>query len=266
MDKKDFSRRNFLGSVAGLAGVAALPSLKLFSGHDQLIAADDPAWPAPYTPLDPAAVMKLAHDTFWNGGCGYGSFHAFVKILREQIGEPYTYIPTQMLKFAKGGVLETGTLCGALTGTLAAVNLVSPKWDKICNELIHWYSQTYLPTDLSNQMAVNHEFDVIKHEGPIEQSLSHSPLCHVSVTRWCQLTGATVVSNHRKERCARVAADCIGKAVELLNLEYAGQYAPTFHADEETEKCLACHGPKSEMANVQAEMPCGRCHGNPHAE
>lgn len=88
-----------------------------------------------------------------------------------------------MLMFGKGGVLETGTLCGALTGTLAAINLVSPNWDKISRELIHWYSQTYLPTDFTNEMAVNQEFDTIKHEGPIVQSLSESPLCHISVTR-----------------------------------------------------------------------------------
>jgi len=263
---KDLSRRHFMGSVVGLAGMAVLPSVSLFSGRQRLTAEADPAWPLPYVALDPKPVMVLAHDSFFVGGCAYGAFHAFIKIMREQVGDPFTAIPTQMLKFGKGGVIETGTLCGSLTGTLAAVNLVSTKWDQISKELIHWYAQTYLPTDVTNQMAVDHDFNTIKYEGALVQSLSGSPLCHVSVTRWCDLTKATVTSDHRKERCGRVTADTIGKAIELLNLDLQGQYAPTFKATESTEKCLSCHGPKSEMANVQAEMTCGQCHGNPHAE
>ena len=112
MEKK-LSRRNFLGSCAGLAGVAALPSLSLFSGRERSISADDPVWPLPYVTLDPKAVMILAHDAFFAGGCAYGAFYGFIMMLREVVGAPYTNIPTQMMKFGKGGVLETGTLCGS---------------------------------------------------------------------------------------------------------------------------------------------------------
>lgn len=267
---KKSSRRNFLVSVLGVAAATGLSGFKLIQEKKSFEEmADGPQWPLPYIALSEAEikrVMKIAHDTFFQGGCAYGAFNGFLTVMREKVGGNFNYIPPQLIRFGKGGVIETGTLCGALTGSLAAVNLVSNKWEQISKELIHWYSQTYLPTDITNQMAINGEFDVIKYKGPIIQNKSESPLCHISVTRWCNLAKATVTSDHRKERCGRLTASTIGKAVELLNQEVYGTYHPVFKATEKTEKCLACHGPKSNLSNVLSEMSCDKCHGNPHAK
>jgi hypothetical protein len=94
--------------------------------------------------------------------------------------------------------------------------------------------------------------------GALPQSTAQSSLCHVSLSRWCRASGFASGSPERLERCARLAGDVAGKAVELLNqgplgLERPGEktachschyVGPSYQAGQFThgaEGCLTCH-------------------------
>lgn len=160
--------------------------------------------------------------------------------------------------------MDWGTICGALNGAAAAINLVSNNWGALIYELNGWYTQTAFPSARSNQMAVNQVFGTIKHQGTLVQSVSGSPLCHASVTRWCNTSGFTATSLPRKERCGRLTADVAAKAVEMLNLDRVGLFVPSFLPTVETETCLSCHGSHSVIENVITDMKCTQCHGITH--
>lgn len=251
------SAKLVVGASVGVAGLS-LASAKETS----------PNWPWPYQTLDPDKVRIFAHDAYWQDGkgCSYGAFHGIIQALRETIGEPYISLPTELMIYGHGGAVGWGTLCGALNGAAGAICLVVNKTasDKLINELIGWYTQTEFPTDASNDFAVNHRYTDQRYDQPLAKSVCGSPLCHVSVTEWCNATKFKVGDVERKERCARLTGDVAAYAVELLNKEIAGQFTPIYVPPASIAGCMACHG-SAFISNVNAKMECMQCHGDPHA-
>ena len=98
------------------------------------------------------------------------------------------------------------------------------------------------------------------------QNQSGSPLCHVSVTKWCRASGFDIGSPEQIERCARVAGDVAAKAVELLNAQEDGLFQGEYVMPESTAECLSCHGPEKEVACADHKMLCVQCHGKPHED
>jgi hypothetical protein len=229
-----------------------------------------PPSPWVYEELDQEVVRKKGHAKFYEGDCCFGAFAGIVEALQEQVGFPFTQIPTKMMEFGAGGVAGWGTTCGSLIGAAAAINLVTDKdtAKKLIDELLNWYSQTPFPSEISNNYAVKHEFLVSEYKSDKElpQSVSNSPLCHVSVTEWCKASGFASGSKERAERCGRLTGDVAAKAVELLNANFNGTFAPVFKFSEETQGCMACHT-KGENYNMgqftQGKMECTSCH-EPH--
>lgn len=85
-----------------------------------------------------------------------------------------------MFLYGSGGVfIDWATLCGALNGVYAAINLVAgePDFKELVNELIGWYTTTTFPSDKSNEYASKHEFLVkeYKTDEVLPQSVSSSP-------------------------------------------------------------------------------------------
>lgn len=266
MEKKLNRKEFFKEGAKYAAGVSAgLMGIQLL-GTKEALADTKYTWPLPYTPLDPEAVRILGHDSFWSGyACAYGAFNAIIEALRNAIGAPYTELPTEIMIYGHGGGVGWGTLCGALNGSSAAISLVctKPDTDILVNELIGWYTQTLFPSDISNQYAVNHTFTVNNYDQVLPQNESGSPLCHVSVTEWCQHANHKVHDLERKERCARLAGDVAAYAVQILNDHYNGQFTPTYVPPASIATCLACHG-ENMLDNVGAKMECMQCHGDPH--
>jgi hypothetical protein len=223
-------------------------------------------WPWPYSPLDPEYARKLAHDCFYESGCSYAGFSGLLKPLQEKIGEPFASIPPQMMSYGGAGVKGWGTLCGTLNGVSAAVSLVcDPKSSSaIINELMSWYAQTRLPTDKSNEYGETGRFQVDKKIKEMSQSRSGSPLCHISVTRWCRASGLTADSPERFERCARLSGDVAAQAILLLNEQAEEKFEAKHAISANAFECNKCHGPKGDEANVLAKMDCVQCHGEPH--
>ncbi len=224
-------------------------------------------WPYPYQTLDPEKVRILGHDSYWTGkGCAYGAFHAIIQALRDEIGDPYNSIPTEMMIYGAGGGAEWGTLCGAPNGAAAAISLVHDKTTtmELVHELLGWYTITNFPTDISNDYAVNHVFNDQRYDQVLPQNISGSPLCHTSVTEWVKASGFNATSIERKERCARLTGDVAAYAVKILNDKLAGTFTPVYVPPESIGQCMSCHGP-TVLNNVNSKMECKQCHGNPHS-
>jgi len=257
------SRKTFLrGGAACLAGFAVG---RLPAGADpRSVAAARPA-PWPYKPLDPEFVRKSAHDGYYEQGCGYAGFAGIVRQLRAEVGEPFTLLPLEMMSYAGGGIKGWGTVCGALNGVCAVISLVCDPAisGRVIDELILWYTQSPLPSDISNGYAVRHVFGTDKKIPALPQSVSGSPLCHVSTTKWCTRAGRTIDSPERHERCARLSGDVAAFAVKALNDNHAGRAQFAHSLPQPTSECLTCHGPTGQVRDVAARIDCIQCH-KPH--
>ncbi len=209
-----------------------------------------PAWPWPYAKLDPQAVAQAAYEGFYKGACMYGAFNAIVGALQKQVGSPFTMIPTDMTRYGEGGLVGWGTLCGALNGSSAAINLVTKDYSPIVDELTSWYTTTALPTFTPANPKVKIS----------ATSVSDSPLCHVSVTEWCKASGSKSESPERAERCARVCASVASHAVELLNAKLAGGTIPAATYGASVKTCGACHLKGGVIENARGKMDCVQCH------
>jgi hypothetical protein len=175
-----------------------------------------PNWPWPYAKLDPELVRKKGHFLCSQGGCGYGGFAAIIEALREQVGFPYTQIPTELLYYGKGGVVALGSLCGALNGASAAITLVTRSYSGLVAQLANWYIKFAFPSDLSNQYAKDLAFRA-GSDKVLVTSVANSMLCRDSIANWCKESGFSSGSSERGERCMRLTGDVAAQAVILLN-------------------------------------------------
>lgn len=267
---KDLTRRRFILGTSALTGVLAITGLAGCGNNQQrttAIAQDKQegqgeaskvvplattALPWQYKKLDVDKVRKLGYENYFKGGCMYGAAAALLSVLKEDPNSPYNNIPFDMFKYGAGGAYSWGTLCGALNGALAVINLATEKHQEIGNELIGWYTTFSFPSD--------------KHEAYCKipkqvTSVSKSPLCHASVSIWCNKAGAKVNSNEKKDRCAKLTGDTAAYAAEMLNQALEARFAPAFKVSQEYAHCMSCHqGPESRLDNEQGKMNCITCH------
>ncbi len=269
MSEKKITRNEFLRNIGKYSAGAAVGIAGLNALSENASANEGFTWPWPYEKLDVEQVRKLGHLGYYDGACSYGAFHAIVSALGEKVGDPYANFPTMLMKYGEGGIVGLGSLCGALNGACAAIGLIAGEdYKPLVSELAAWYSSTPLPTDISNEYAVNHEFLVseYKSDQSLEQSVSGSTLCHVSVTQWCKASGFASGSSERSERCGRLTGDVAAYAVELLNQHAEGTFAPVFEIPSEAQYCRTCHskGKDYELGQfTRGKMNCGICH-DPH--
>lgn len=244
MDEKKLSRRDFLVSAGGAAAGLALATtgLGLFTPKAGAATVDLPEYPwAQFfaKPLDVEAVRALAAKYYGEGnGCAEAAFRA----ITETLGEPFNFVPSQVLNYGKGGGVGWGTLCGALNGAAAAVSLVFGRDQAtavIVNELMAWYSATPLP--------LNAEVS----------SVAGNPLCHASISNWCKASGKK--SSERGPRCKALTGDVAAQAALYMNQVLAGTFAPAHPMSEETKACYDCHvGGYAD--DTLGKMDCKGCH------
>jgi hypothetical protein len=269
------SRKEFLDATARTAigvSVGAWGGSLLAASAQQVrqqpitapAAAQGHPWPWPYVKLDPEDIRKRAHRDYYAGGCCYGAFNGVVSALAEKVGEPFTLLPPQMMYYGEGGGAGWGTLCGALNGVGAAIALVLDRASAsaIISELFGWYTTTRLPTDASNNCAVQHAFLVNRYDRTLVQVASTTPLCHGSVSKWCTESGYTASSTERKERCARLTGDTAARAVETLNQFTDGQFRATFTPVSAVAGCMTCHDKAYGHVIPSVKMDCRQCHND----
>ncbi len=256
-------RRTALAGMGGAAiGTAAGIGTSLSAP-----ASDTPDLPWEYVELDPEETRILGHERYYNSNCASGAFQAIILQLRDKVGYPYTQIPLDIYTYGGGGASGWGTICGTLNGAGGAITLAAGKTDNnaLMTELVGWYTLQAFPTGESNACAVDNRFSVDKEVSRIAlpQSVSNSPLCHVSVGTWCSSAELASKSAERAERCARLTGDVAAKAVELLNALHNGTFAAEFELPSDITSCTACHtvGTVKEAGHTTlGKLNCLSCH------
>jgi hypothetical protein len=259
--RKEFIRNSAKYAAGITAGIGAMG---LFTKNATGAPSSVPDLPWPYVELDPEEARKLGHQGYYSGrGCSYGAFHAIIQLLKEEVGEPYTLLPTEIMEWGKGGSWGWGTLCGALIGGLTGINVCQSvaKAQKLGNELTGWYSQTEFPTDISNQYAVEGKFYDTRNQNELIQTMCGSPLCHISVSAWCAASGVGRTAPERSERCGRLTGDVAAYAVQIMNDELNENFTPLYSEPETVGYCMTCHGPTA-MNDTIGKMECVQCHGD----
>jgi hypothetical protein len=250
-------RRNVLGILAGLGGAITLGGSvclgrSLAAGTPAAAPANPMAHlPWPYRQLDPDAIGQRAFESYLKGHCMYGTFDAIVGTVAEKLGAPYTGFPFEMFLYGMGGVYGWGTLCGALNGCAAAIQLLSPNPSPLVDELFRWYENTPLPN-----------FDPKGRRFKTVQSLAGSPLCHPSIAKWCEASGKKAYSHERDERCGVLAASVARQCALLLNEQIAGKIIPVTPVDARTRACMGCHEKGGPMENMRSKQTCAPCHSD----
>ncbi len=251
------SRRGILMGAgklaAGAAGIAVVSAggMGLFTKAEAARKkASELPWP--YKKLsqkDIKKVAEIAHESWFKGFCTYAVLSGIVTVLREKIGEPYTSFPIETFIFAHGGTAGWGGTCGTLIGSGIAASLATgPKiGEQIANEVMDYYSETDLPTYMPD-----HPKAELK-----AKSISHTPVCHISVGRWMKAEGIDegkgpegvgFLSPQQMERCARLASNMAIRTVEFLNDYADGKFKPAHTAPVMTNhipsqnNCNDCHG------------------------
>jgi hypothetical protein len=249
--EKEISRRQLVTVLGGVAVVGAAATLVAHA--DQLGGTKDPAAasqkvPWPYKPLDPDKAAQRGFEGYYKAECMYGTVDAIVGTVAEQLGSPYKDFPFMMFKYGGGGIKGWGTICGALNGAAAAIQLLSPEPDPLVNALFTWYEHEQLP-DVHPKGA----------KFPEVRSVAGSPLCHQSIVSWTKASGKHAYSPERGERCGSLVASVTKQTVLLLNQQAAGKPI-VFALPKETQSCMSCHEKGSALENMRTKMDCGGCH------
>ncbi|BAU22876.1 chain A iron Centre cytochrome C protein [Caldimicrobium thiodismutans] len=246
----DVSRRDFLiGSGLFSAGLLLSKAFQIDLVTSAEAKMKTQKWPWPYEKLDPEKTAEIAYNEWYRVFCGAAVISSIFSQLAEKIGEPYASFPVDAFIIQEGGLAGWGTLCGSINGAAVVANCIcgprisgSEVGHIISTNLLDWYSNTDLPTYKPKNPKANKE--------RIVQTMSGSPLCHISVGKWMKASGFALASPERKDRCARVAASVAYQLTMMLNAWKDGK----FH-----------EGVKWSPAGtfgITAQQNCGECHGS----
>ncbi len=254
--QNNLTRRQVLGALAaGIGGGMVVGAVAAPRARASSAAPQPGSVPWAYHKLDPKAVAERAYRGYYRGHCMYGAFEAVMGELGDQHGAPYNTFPFKMMEYGAGGVAGWATLCGALNGAAAAIYLVCSEPKPVIDELFSWYTTEKLPT----YRPENPRFEIV-------QSVAGSPLCHVSVGRWCEVSGLSSFSKQRSERCAWLTASVAHMTVQLLNAHADGKFAPVHPIPKEVQECRGCHGKGGDVENTRGKMSCTQCHDDVREE
>jgi hypothetical protein len=214
-------------------------------------------WPWPYEKLDPAETAEIAYSEWYRVYCGAAVISSVFSQLRKKVGEPYKSFPIDAFMFLEGGMVSWGTICGSIAGANIVANLIiGPRLvddeatgHLISGDILDWYCNASLP-------LYKPKYPKVKER--IEQTISESPLCHISVGKWMAKTDKPIDSPERKDRCARTAASVAFRVVELLNqwkddkYEAKGEWKPiSEYGINAQPNCMECHSDSLPEAPVK---------------
>ena len=251
--KCDQDRRKLIVGAGAMAAGAAVLSTGIAGLVDKAQASGGHY---PYKKLDVAEVGRIAHETYFTKFCAETVLTGLFTPLAKSVGAPYDSYPLGSVFWAHGGLMGWGTACGTLIGAGTAVGLICahdktkvttaggrkavPVGEAIINDVIAFYANESLP-----QYKPAHPKANVKN-----QSVSDTPICHISVGKWMDKEGVKFFGIERKERCARLSADIAMYTATLLNEWAAGTYKPRNeplanaidHQITTQGNCDDCHG------------------------
>jgi Zn finger protein HypA/HybF involved in hydrogenase expression len=172
-----------------------------------------------------------------------------------------------MMGWGSGGGYGVASLCGCISAACTAANLVSDQKTAkgVVSDIFNWYEQTALPSEVSQKMANEMKFTVEKYKSTkiFKATTANSPLCHISVERFCKTNGVSSGSKERSERCARLTADTAHFLVTQLNKAADAKYKKEFAMSAAATSCRECHAKGVEMDKggwSRGKMDCQPCH------
>jgi hypothetical protein len=263
------SRRSMLAGSAALLAGGGLGSVMTSFVRSASAADPSPAEPPPlpwkWAKLDPLEAGRRAYRFYKEkGGCGTASYLSLLSLLKEKVGYPWTTLPDMMMAHAAAGYGGHGTLCGALGGASTIINLVTytgkrdeQQNNQMIDRLFWWYADQNFPSNRFDDLSPMPKQIKVK---------AMSPLCHTSVSKWAVAAGATIKSDAKIERCAKVAGEVAYTVADALNDYFDGKWTPpVWKPSSESEHCVSCHGPdtsklKAREWNQQGHLECSMCH------
>ncbi len=269
------TRRNFLAGTLGAGalvtglGTGVLLAPKVTHAH----AAEPISIPLPYASLtngepvlDPETVRRYAYNHYFQGGCMHGAASGLIQAFKEAFTEGDTdwdLFPYGIYKYGAGGISGWGTICGILNGVAAVLNLVNLH-GKLGSEIVGWYSTTLFPTANCEDYVAETGQAALPDSEVLARTVSDSPLCHISISKWCRAAGVSVADkspegiSYKNDRCSKICADTAAKTAELIN-EYAenGEIGAAYETPDHFADCLGCH---SERKDQVGKMDCFGCH------
>lgn len=212
------------------------------------------ALPWNYQKLDVEAVRKAGFDNYGKAGCMYGAAAALLLEMAKTPDSPWKTIPMDMFRYGAGGVGSWGTLCGALNGAVAVMSMALGVKGDLIDNLMNWYQEEPFPSTKHDAYA--------KFKNQVT-SVAKSPLCHASVSIWCDAAKAKVGSDEKKDRCAKLTGDCAAYVAQQLNDMLDKMPVAKIAATADYASCMGCHtGSTSLLDNEQGKMNCTPCHDN----
>jgi len=161
---------------------------------------------------------------------------------------------------------------------VSALNLVN-LWSPLATEVLGHYCETEFPPtglhDLFNHPTYGWDTSYAPEPIPDDEVLAyttaHSPLCHVSISKWCYAAGVNLAdmsddyaNTHKNDRCGKACAYMAGYTAQLINyyLVNLGVEDP-YTLPPETAECKSCHfkagNPPGSPAQC-GQMDCTECH------
>jgi len=182
--------------------------------------------------------------------------------------------------YGGGGMGGSASLCGVPNGCGIVLNMVGLHGN--ATNLIHHYTKTEWPGDrvyelyLSDQGSWPALTDTgtaiptpIPNDEVLARVVSDSPLCHVSISKWCDAAGVRLTDadaagrKHKNDRCCKIACDMAALVAEIINLKVCGgSWNPGYAMAPDTQTCYDCHNEKttSVLPAQQGNMDCAYCH------
>ena len=167
--------------------------------------------------------------------------------MQDEVGYPYTVVPTRAFTYGSGGFYGWGTLCGALSSAVHIINLFheTATANTMTNELLAWYQQC--------------EFPIYQPDIKNPTTVANSVLCHQSVTKFMSEAKVVRASDERKARCGGLTSDVSRFTVQMLNDFADGKFESKYKPAASVAACMSCHSTDSH-----GKEDCLPCHGDPH--
>ena len=190
-----------------------------------------------------------------------------------------------MYYYGSGGIRCWGTLCGIPNGCCALLSLLSLH-GPLASEVLGQYSGTEFPTSKLRTLFEDPYYGYggtggyiwswtpVPDDQVLAHTVSHSPLCHVSISKWCYAAGVDLgtcpwededfAPSAKNDRCGKICADMAGYTAELINYYATTSGVETpYVLPEETAECKRCHFKSGNPGDSPAQcglMDCEECH------